>query len=79
MVRGSSSLSVSQYSLQDAHRELRGGESYVFNSIVNTKLPAMLSNRHSTTVSLETYPICSFVTCLDFRPLTNINYFGHHA
>ena len=60
MVRGSSSLPVSQYSFQaptkDTHRELRGGESYVFNSIVNTKLPAMLSNRHSTTVSLETYP-----------------------
>ena len=83
MVRGSSSLPVSQYSLQaptkDTHRELRGGISYVFNSIVNTKLPAMLSNRHSTTVSLETYPIYSFVTCLDFRPLTNVNYFGHHA
>ena len=29
---------------------------YVFNSVVNTKLPAILSHRRSTTVSLETYP-----------------------
>ena len=29
---------------------------YVFNSVVNTKLPAILSHRCSTTVSLETYP-----------------------
>ena len=27
-----------------------------FNSVVNTKLPAILSRRRSTTVSLETYP-----------------------
>ena len=30
---------------------------YVFNSVVNTKLPAILSHRRSTTVSLETYPL----------------------
>ena len=29
---------------------------YVFNSVVNTKLPAILSCRCSTTVSLETSP-----------------------
>ena len=29
---------------------------YVFNPVVNTKLPAILSHRRSTTVSLETYP-----------------------
>ena len=29
---------------------------YVFNSVVNTKLPAILSHRCSTTVSLETSP-----------------------
>ena len=29
---------------------------YVFNSVVNTKLPAVLSRRCSTTVSLETSP-----------------------
>ena len=29
---------------------------YIFNSVVNTKLPAILSHRCSTTVSLETYP-----------------------
>ena len=83
MMRGSSSLSVFKYSLQahnkDAHRELRGGESYVFNSVVNTKLPAILSHRRSTTASLETYPIYSFVTCLVFKPLTNVNYFGYHV
>ena len=32
---------------------------YVFNSVVNTKLPAILSHRCSTTVSLETYPFTS--------------------
>ena len=30
---------------------------YVFNSVVNTKLPAILSHRRSTTVSLETCPL----------------------
>ena len=30
---------------------------YVFNSVVNTKLLAILSHRRSTTVSLETYPL----------------------
>ena len=30
---------------------------YVFNPVVNTKLPAILSHRRSTTVSLETYPL----------------------
>ena len=35
---------------------LQGGI-YVFNSVVNTKLPATLPHRRSTTVSLETYPI----------------------
>ena len=29
---------------------------YVFNPVVNTKLPVILSHRRSTTVSLETYP-----------------------
>ena len=29
---------------------------YVFNPVVNTKLPAILSHRRSTIVSLETYP-----------------------
>ena len=29
---------------------------YVFNPVVNTELPAILSHRRSTTVSLETYP-----------------------
>ena len=28
----------------------------VFNPVVNTKLPAILSHRRSTAVSLETYP-----------------------
>ena len=32
---------------------------YVFNPVVNTKLPAILSHRRSTTVSLETYPLYS--------------------
>ena len=32
---------------------------HVFNSVVNTKLPAILSHWLSTTVSLETYSICS--------------------
>ena len=32
-----------------------------FNLVVNTKLPAILSHRRSTTVSLETYPLYSFV------------------
>ena len=34
---------------------------YVFNSVVNTKLPAILSHRCSITVSLETYPFYSKV------------------
>ena len=29
---------------------------YVFNPVVKTKLPAILSQQRSTTVSLETYP-----------------------
>ena len=33
---------------------------YVFNSVVNTQLPAILSHRRSTKVSLETYPLYSF-------------------
>ena len=32
---------------------------YAFNSVVKTKLPAILSHRCSTTVSLETYPLYS--------------------
>ena len=32
----------------------------IFNSVVNTKLPATLSHRCSTTVSLETFPV--FIT-----------------
>ena len=34
---------------------------YVLNSVVNTKLPPILSHRRSTTVSLETYPLYSEV------------------
>ena len=34
---------------------------YVFNSVVDTKLPALLSHRRSTTVSLETYPFIHYV------------------
>ena len=37
---------------------------YVFNPVVNTKLPAILSHRRSTTVSLETYPFISLLFCL---------------
>ena len=33
---------------------------YVFNSVVNSKLPAILSHRRSTTVSLETYSLHLF-------------------
>ena len=33
------------------------GANLRFNSVVNTKLPAELSHRRSTTVSLETYPL----------------------
>ena len=29
---------------------------YVFNSVVDTKLPTIISHRRNTTVSLETYP-----------------------
>ena len=36
---------------------------YIFNSVVNTKLPAILSHRHSTTVSLETYPFINILIC----------------
>ena len=39
---------------------------YVFNSVVNAKLPAILSHQRSTTVSLETYP---FYSCI-------VTYFG---
>ena len=35
--------------------------SYVFNLAVNTKLPATHSHRSSSTVSLVTYPLYSFV------------------
>ena len=38
---------------------------YVFNSVVNTKLPVILSHRRSSTVSLETYPLTLyFQLCL---------------
>ena len=33
----------------------------VVNTVVNTKLPVILSHRHSTTVSLETYLLYSFI------------------
>ena len=36
---------------------------YIFNLVVNTKLPAILSHRHSTTVSLETYPFINILIC----------------
>ena len=36
---------------------------YVFNPVVNTKLPAILSHRRSTTVSLETYPFALPLSC----------------
>ena len=42
---------------------------YVFNSVVNTKLPAILSHRRSTTVSLETYPFTLLASWF-FHPLT---------
>ena len=35
---------------------------YIFNSVINTKLPTILSRWHSTTVSLETYPLYSIQT-----------------
>ena len=35
---------------------------YVFNSVVNTKFPAILSHRCSTTVSLETYLFIHLLT-----------------
>ena len=38
---------------------------YVFNSVVNTKLPAILSHRRSITVSLETYPFIHIRTLVD--------------
>ena len=34
---------------------------YDFNSVVNTKLPAIFSHLRSTTISLETYPLYSFI------------------
>ena len=39
---------------------------YVFNPVVNTKLPAILSHRRSITVSLETYPFIPYIanTCI---------------
>ena len=46
---------------------------YVFNSVVNTKLPAILSHRRTTTVSLETYPFYSYdcsETRLDCQNIT---------
>ena len=41
---------------------------YVFNSVVNTKLPAILSHRGSTTVSLETYPFIHSSKVFDLSP-----------
>ena len=44
---------------------------YIFNSVVNTKLPAILSDRRSTTVSLETYSFLQFVVAFTFLcPMT---------
>ena len=40
---------------------------YVFNSVVRTKLPAIHSHRHSTTVSLETNPLKSTVASRSIR------------
>ena len=39
---------------------------YVFNSVVNTKLPDILSHQRSTTVSLETYSL--YLGNLDLDP-----------
>ena len=42
------------------------------NSVVNTKLPSILSHRRSTTVSLETYPFCHILNLKNsaINPLT---------
>ena len=44
---------------------------YIFNADGNTKLPVILSHRHSTTVSLETYPLYSLLKTrlIDYRYL----------
>ena len=53
----------------------------IFNSVVNTKLPAILSYQRSTTVSLETYPLYkSFSTQLTSNYLLHVvccNYLLH--
>ena len=36
---------------------------FPLNSVVNTKLPAILSHRRNITVSLETYPFYKEPTC----------------
>ena len=46
----------------------------IFNSVVNTKLPAILSYQRSTTVSLETYPLYKF-----FSTQLTSNYLLHVA
>ena len=51
---------------------------YIFNSVVNTKLPAILSDWRSTAVSLETYSFLQFVVAFTFLwlRLGSWNYFN---
>ena len=56
-----SSVSTSPTALTSAVYSLRW-PIYVFNSVVNTQLPAILSHRRSTTVSQETYPLLQFLS-----------------
>ena len=46
------------------HCECVLGIGHPADSVVNTKLPAILSHRHRTTVSLETYPFIRFFVSL---------------
>ena len=48
---------------------------YVFNPVVNTKLPAILSHQCSTKVSLETYPFIQYsLQYTQVQPRLNINW-----
>ena len=53
--------------------------SYVFNLIVNTKLPVILSHRRSTTVSLETYPLNAYTNRWLAIIESGDNFFTIHA